>query len=302
MKRVIIFSCLSVSLFADGDYVPLSELSDAKKIEYNFMNKKNIVEPIEAKKNNQIIQQTQQNSEIKEEVQVIKEVKNNDENFLKEFKKENILQDSNKENRVLKSEDRDFSITPKLTYMYLKTDIFGTQRVSAVDEGSAFLPEIALKYKNHTIKADFMESKAYFNNVLLVGSDLETNTKWQKFHYLYGYGNADFGLAYNKFDLDWKVVRYGFTTPQREEFPSLEINFKNDDNKLQALYGGSYGRNDNIEYAYEYYLNLGYRILNKDSLILSAGYKNKTIEFGNDNINEYRYQYKGPTLGLSSSF
>lgn len=290
MKKIIIIFCLAIFLFADSDYIPLSKLSEDKKVEYNFINKTNTIE------------QTQQNNGIKEEIQDFKEVTNNNESLVKEYKKENILQDSTKENKVSKIEDKDFSITPKLTYIYLKTDIFGTQRVSTVDEKSVVLPEISLRYKNYTIKADFMESKAYFNNVLLVGSDLETNTKWYKFYYLYGYRNADFGIAYNKFDLDWKVVKYDVTFPQSEDFPSLEINFKNEDNKLQAQYGGSYGKNSNIEYSYEYYLSLGYKILNNDSLILSAGYKNKTIEFGNDNINEYRYQYKGPTLGLSGSF
>ena len=44
MKKIIIFSCLALFLYAQDDYVPLSKLSNAKKIEYNFVDKKEKVE------------------------------------------------------------------------------------------------------------------------------------------------------------------------------------------------------------------------------------------------------------------
>ena len=62
MKKIVILSCLGVSLFAAGDYIPLSKLSDDEKVGYNFTDKKDIIKPVESKnytsvskKNNEII-------------------------------------------------------------------------------------------------------------------------------------------------------------------------------------------------------------------------------------------------------
>ena len=74
MKKIVILSCLGFSLFAAGDYVPLSELSDDEKVGYNFTDKKDIVTPVESKnytsvskKNNEIIQPVE-NNKIKEKI------------------------------------------------------------------------------------------------------------------------------------------------------------------------------------------------------------------------------------------
>lgn len=313
MKKIFILSCLSLFMFANEDYVPLSNFSDDKKFEYNFIN--NTVIDAQNIKTDSTIQdegyssiKTISEMEEKEitlvdEVKPIKEVKTNNEEVLKDIKKENILKDIKKENKVVNTQDKDFSISPKLTFTYLTTDISGTDTISAVDEKSVLVPEIAFKYKNHILKADFMESKSYFNKVLLIGSDLKTDTKWYKINYLYAYKNADFGLAYNKYSLDWQAVDYGINLKtEKEEFPSLEVNFTNKENQLQAQYGLSYGKNNNIQNSYEYYLNLGYEIIKNDALIVSAGYKNKTIEFENEIKNGYRFEYKGPTLSLGGTF
>lgn len=295
MKKIIILSSLVLSLFSD-DYVPLSNLSDKQKEEYNFINKKS-VEKIDEDSYKKVKDIKILNNQTKEEKQELSKPINNE--FVKEYKKDNILKDERKISQNSFSED--FSITPKLTYSFLKTDIFGTNKVSVVDETNEVIPEISFKYKNHILKADFMDSKAYFYNVLLVGSDLETTTKWKKLYYLYNFENMNLGLAYNKYDLDWKAVKYNIVISDTEEFPTLEFHMKNVDNKLQAEYGLAYGKNENIDYVYEYYINLGYRFLNNDSLILSAGYKDKTLDY-KDYANGYKFQYKGPILSLSGTF
>ncbi|QKF77249.1 hypothetical protein [Arcobacter defluvii] len=303
MKKIIIISSLVLYLFASDDYVPLSNLSQEKKVEYNFINKKteintagnNEYEKIENINKNDNIQTFK--DEIIEEKQELSKPINNE--FVREYKKDNILKD---EKKVSQSNfSKDFSITPKLTYSFLKTDIYGTNKVSVLDETNEVIPEISFKYKNHILKADFMDSKAYFNNVLLIGSDLETTTKWNKLYYLYNFKNANLGIAYNKFDLDWKVIKYNVVLSNTEEFPTLEFHMKNEDDKLQVEYGVSYGKNHNIDYVYEYYVNLGYKLLNNDALILSAGYKNRTLDF-EDDINGYKFQYKGPILTLGATF
>ncbi len=138
MKKIVILSCLGFSLFAAGDYVPLSELSDDEKVGYNFTDKKDIVTPVESKnytsvskKNNEIIQPVE-NNKIKEKIKDVNKVQVNEvntdlaekENIVEEFKKENILQDVSKENKILKADNRDFSITPKISYSFLKSDIY----------------------------------------------------------------------------------------------------------------------------------------------------------------------------------
>lgn len=295
MKKIIILSSLVLSLFSD-DYIPLSNLSDKQKEEYNFINKKS-VEKIDEDSYKKVKDIKILNNQTKEEKQELLKPINNE--FVKEYKKDNILKD---EREVSQSNfNKDFSITPKLTYSYLKTDIYGTNKVSVVDETNEVIPEISFKYKNHILKADFMDSKAYFNNVLMIGSDLETTTKWNKLYYLYNFENANLGLAYNKFDLDWKVVKYNVVLSNTEEFPTLEFHMKNEEDRLQVEYGVSYGKNHNIDYVYEYYVNLGYKLLKNDTLILSAGYKNRTLDF-EDNINGYKFQYKGPILSLGGTF
>ena len=314
MKKIVILSYLGVSLFAAGDYIPLSKLSDDEKVGYNFTDKKDIVTPVESKnytsvskKNNEIIQPVE-NNKIKEKIKDVNKVQVNEvntdlaekENIIEEFKKENILQDVSKENKILKADNRDFSITPKISYSFLKSDIYIADRVSVVEERGVIIPEVAISYKNHTLKAETMSSKAYFEGVLIEGGDLSTDSSWDKLSYLYKYQNVNVGLGYNVYKLknDFIFNEYDVTIngKEKERFASLEVHFKNEENNIQAEYGGSYGKNDNLDYAYEYYLDLGYKIF-KDSLIVSAGYKNRTIE-----IEDVRFQYKGPTLGLSSTF
>lgn len=220
--------------------------------------------------------------------------------FLTDYKKENILKDSKVKNES--SFARDFSITPKFNYAYIKSDFYATDRVSVVDEKAVFIPELSISYKNHTLKVDTLEVKSYFNRVIVGGSDLETVAKWYKLYYLHSFNNLNYGIAYNKFNLDWFAVNYNVRVEDTEEFPSLELHMKNSNDILQVEYGFSYGKNNNLAYSYEYYISVGYKILN-DDLVLSAGYKNKTIEYNFPNrAVDYKYEFEGPMIGLSGTF
>jgi hypothetical protein len=315
MKKTIIFSCLALFLYAQDDYVPLSELSNAKKIEYNFVDKKEKIEvpkiqeykttKVEEKEYESIseIEEVEFKEDIIENVSSSEKIKNIKEEkkvvnkeFVKEYKNDNILQDVKKNNIF----NEDFSITPKLSYSFLKSDVFITDRVSVVEERGVLIPELSLSYKNHTLKAETMSSDAYFEGVLIGGGDFFTDTSWNKVSYLYKYKNANIGLAYNIFELKgnfmFNELGFDFFAEDKEEFPSLEVHMKNEENNIQTEYGVSYGKNNNLDYAYEYYIDLGYKIF-KDNLVVSAGYKNKTIE-----IDGVRFQYKGPILTLGSTF
>lgn len=318
MKKTVVLPFLALSLFASDEYIPVSELSHSKKQEYNFISKTNINEEIETKTYTAVSQESDDvieplekdeiketkvniSENIKEKKEVIPNTKVENKTFVKEYKKENILKDEVKYSD--NSFSKDFSVTPKLTYAYLITDITATERINAEDKESVLIPEITVSYKNHNLKAEGFETKSYFDKVLITGSDLETTVNWYKFYYMYSINKINFGIAYNKFNLDWKNVDFNSTSKDKEEFISLELNMKNSNDILQVEYGVSYGKNNNISYSYEYYLNLGYKLLKNDSLILSAGYRNRTIE--NDFIEEdkeYKAEFEGPTISLTGTF
>lgn len=301
MKKIVILSYLAISLFADGDYIPLSKLSDDKKIEYNFMDaKKNPKEKIKKEEEFHPVKSIE-NSEIKKEIVQEKTEKIQENNtpvnkdFVKEYKKDNILQDEKKYSQ--NSFSKDFSITPKITDTFLTSDIHETEKVHPEDKENVFVPEISIRYKEHTIKAEILDSESRYSNVLVVGSDLVTKVKWFKLYYLYNYENINLGLAYNNYKADFIVVDYNVNYKTYEEFPTLEFSGKNEENQFEVNYGASYGQNNYIDYVYEYYVNLGYKIFRNDIFNINAGYRNRTIDY-----NERKYQYSGPTLSLSSTF
>ena len=301
MKKIVTLFYLAISLFADGDYIPLSKLSDEKKIEYNFMDaKKSPKEIIKKEEEFQPVKQIE-NNEIKKEIVQEKIEKNQENNtainkdFIKEYKKDNILQDEKKYSQNTFS--KDFSIMGKITDTFLTSDIHETEKVHPEDKENVLVPEISVKYKEHTIKAEILDSESRYSNVLVVGSDLVTKVKWFKLYYLYNYENINLGLAYNNYKADFIVVDYNVNYKTHEEFPTLEFSGKNEENKFEVNYGASYGQNNYIDYAYEYYVNLGYKIFRNDIFNINAGYRNRTIDY--DNV---KYQYSGPTLSLSSTF
>lgn len=301
MKKIVILSYLAISLFADGDYIPLSKLSDDKKIEYNFMDaKKNPKEKIKKEEEFHPVKSIE-NSEIKKEIVQEKTEKIQENNtpvnkdFVKEYKKDNILQDEKKYSQ--NSFSKDFSITPKITDTFLTSDIHETEKVHPEDKENVFVPEISIRYKEHTIKAEILDSESRYSNVLVVGSDLVTKVKWFKLYYLYNYENINLGLAYNNYKADFIVVDYNVNYKTYEEFPTLEFSGKNEENQFEVNYGASYGQNNYIDYVYEYYVNLGYKIFRNDIFNINAGYRNRTIDY-----NDRKYQYSGPTLSLSSTF
>lgn len=301
MKKIVTLSYLAISLFADGDYIPLSKLSDDKKIEYNFMDaKKNPKEKIKKEEEFHPVKSIE-NSEIKKEIVQEKTEKIQENNtpvnkdFVKEYKKDNILQDEKKYSQ--NSFSKDFSITPKITDTFLTSDIHETEKVHPEDKENVFVPEISIRYKEHTIKAEILDSESRYSNVLVVGSDLVTKVKWFKLYYLYNYENINLGLAYNNYKADFIVVDYNVNYKTYEEFPTLEFSGKNEENQFEVNYGASYGQNNYIDYVYEYYVNLGYKIFRNDIFNINAGYRNRTIDY-----NDRKYQYSGPTLSFSSTF
>lgn len=301
MKKIIIVSSLTLTLFASDGYVPLSNLSNEQKQEYNFINKNSV---INLDKNNtyEKVENIQKEEEIQTFEEEIEEVKKEpittDKEFVKEYKKQNILKDEKKENSTFFA--KDFSVTPKISYSYLTVDGYYPHKVKPEDRKNIVIPELLIRYKNNILKYEQIRVNTYFEKVIIDDNDFDMKTSWRKLAYLYQYNeNMNFGLAYNFYKSDMNVYYNGFTIPfkEREKFASAEVNFKNQDNNLIAEYGVSYGKNNEIDYSYEYYLTLGYKLLDNDKLIFNAGYKNKTI-----NIDDLKFKYEGPVIGISSTF
>lgn len=297
MKKTIFIAFFTSSLLVANDYLPLSKIEDDKKLEYNFITLDNKViktDEVNTKstvsnKENKIVQEIPNTKKetIKKEIVLEKEVN--------DYKKDNILQ-NRKINTSINSSD--FTITPKVTYSYMTTDNYVSGKVAVVDKKNVVMPELAVSYKKHTLKAETMSVKTYFNSVIIGGNDLEMKNSWSKLSYLYKYQNVNLGLAYNLYKLKGNFIfnNVNYFVKDEQKFPSLELHVKNEEDKMEVNYGLSYGKNSDIDYAYQYYLNLGYKIFN-NNLVLTAGYQNKTIEIGN-----IRFQHKGPAISLGGTF
>ena len=310
MKKAIVFCCLSSFAFANNDYIPLSEMSQSDKIKNNFVKKEskpqkdeaayapvgeiNKVQKVEKIPNIKDIPNIEEIEEIQninvESKNIETNTKTIDKEFVKDFKKDNILQDTKKDSIAFNRSD--FSVTPKISYMHVTL----SDEKEEIGKTHLILPEIAFRYKNHILKADYMGVDIRYNNFLL-GNDLKVDTDWYRIAYLYNYLNANIGIGYNDYRIKGSIL--GFTSQDSAKFPTLEVHFKNTENQLQVEYGGFYGKNDSdVKNAYEYYLSLGYKVFNNDNLIVNAGYKNRTIESDEGD----KYEYKGPILGISSTF
>lgn len=297
MKKLSLLTILSIALFANDDYIPLNNFTSEQKENYNFIKKKDIENdyvspkaseytPVNEYKKPVIVQENNQNEQILQKQNVAE--KKIDKKIINDYQKENILKDNkNKSTRVF---GEDFSITPKVSYMNVRTNFEGTK----LDTSHEVVPEISFKYKNHTVKADYFNSSAEGESPLYTFKKLDT--KWTRLAYLYGYYNANLGLAYN-------YVRSKLPNSKlSESFATLELHFENSVDNLVVNYGGFYGKNDHyIKNAYEYYLTLGYRPFSNDNLTLSLGYKNRALEV-KENNETYKLDFKGPIVGISSTF
>jgi len=287
MIRGLLLVSMGMSLFASSDYMPLSKFSKEKKAEYNFIKVENNTD-----EKIQDIKPISQDIINTEDINVVE-----NKQIITEYKKENILNTDIKNNQD--TFNKDFSITPRLTYSYMQVNGYHSGKVDLKDEDNVVIPEISIEYKNNIVKVEGFSTKTFYDNVIIGGEDLYTKASLYKLSYLYKYQNAKFGLAYNRYKIKWNYLYSGFYFygDDKQDFPSAELHLNNADENLKIEYGLSYGRNSDVKYAYEYYINLGYKIFKNDDLIIQAGYKNRTID--NDGS---KFEFKGPTLTLSSTF
>ena len=312
MKKAILFCILAIVLNASDDYIPLSKISDDKKLEYNFVTLDNtiieakdldtkaitddgyssipVVEEIKykapeikkTKENKQII-----NNEIKQKVLIEKiepeTIKQNvilkDEINISNIKKEQILVNTKDDETQSNSK---FKFSAQITYSPITTTISGSG-ISLSNKTNGFVPEIQLQKGNHKAVAEYFKVENDF-----LGANVETTI--YKLGYRYVYENANVGV-----DANYAVFDDG--TSDEEFYPSLEIDFSHNIDNIELSYGAGIGKNNNIDYAYDYFFNAGIKPYALSEASLVAGYKNRTIK-----DNDSKLEFKGPYIGVKSSF
>lgn len=272
MKKLLLFTITPFICFAQmDDYMPLSKFSNEKKIEYNFVEKKQKqkkVKPLIKKEKNE---QKVLLSPMKKEVEVIKVRKNilND-----EVKQEDILEEKN-------SITIDNTIV-EVRFEYSPIDIDISNATTSLSENAnAFSP--ILSYQNNKNKFTF----EFFM------TDKKFETKLYKLNYKRIFDNLQLGVGLNRYELTANSQK------AKENYFDIQANYRNEIQAINNLWfdvEGSIGTGDKID-ALEYKFTLGYQNnqFKESSYIL--GYKGK--EFESDGID---MSYKGPFIGIQTQF
>ncbi len=286
MKKLVLVAITPFICFAQmDDYLPLSEFSDDKKIEYNFTDKqkkqelkkeeptvkvitkeeKTVVKPVSEYKE-EIVQ-----TPIKQEVEVIEVRKSilND-----EVKQEDVL-----ENKSSFSIDNNI-IEVKFEYSPIDIDI-SSSTGSLSENSNAFSPIISVQNNKDKFSFEFFMT------------DKEFETKVYKLNYKRIFDKFKVGVGLNRYEISANSLK------ARENYLSIQGNFTSKISNINNLWfdvEGSVGKGDNID-ALEYKITLGYQNdeFKESSYIL--GYKGK--EFESEGVD---LSYKGPFIGVKTLF
>ena len=275
MKKLVLVAITPFICFAQmDDYLPLSEFSDDKKIEYNFTEKqkkqelkkkKTVVEPVSEYKE-EIVQ-----TPVKQEVEVIEVRKSilND-----EVKQEDVL-----ENKSSFSIDNNI-IEVKFEYSPIDIDI-SSSAGSLSENANAFSPIISVQNNNDKFSFEFFMT------------DKKFETKVYKLNYKRIFDKFKIGAGLNRYEISANSLK------ARENYLSIQGNYTSNISNINNLWfdvEGSLGKGDNID-ALEYKFTLGYQNdeFKESSYIL--GYKGK--EFESDGVD---LSYKGPFIGVKTLF
>lgn len=269
MFRSLLLLSIGATLYANSDYVPFSKFTQSEQIEHNFKK----VEVNNTK-----------NIEIAKPIvpRVTKKVKTND------VVKEKILH-TNK-NQIKKQKHtkktvykQDILYSARLTYSPLTAN-YSSSLLDTSDTSNSVEPSGSVSFGNHKIEANYFKSENEF-------SSNKAETTWYKLAYKYNYENVNIGFGANHVSIDRN------NNDIKETFPSLEIDFKNSSGLLDLEYGASLGKNKNIDYSYEYFINLNIKPYENSNLALVLGYKNRTIEKDNEKI-----EFTTPLIGINTVF
>jgi len=260
MIRGFLLLSIGAILYAGSEYVPLSEFSENQQIEHNFKK----VEII----NNKKIEQVKQIKKI-------------------EIKKPIVIQTKQEKEKVVQRTmyKQDILYSARLTYSPLSAE-YSNSTISDSSKSNSIEPSGSVSFGKHKIEASYFNSENNFNS-----SNVETTL--YKLAYKHKYKNVNIGLAANHLLID------SDTNKEKETFPSLEVDFKNSSEFIDLEYGASIGKNDSVDYSYEYFFNVNVKpsVNSDESLVI--GYKNRTIQLKE---NDEKLEFTGPFIGINTKF
>ena len=121
---------------------------------------------------------------------------------------------------------------------------------------------------------------------------IDTKLQWFKLGYRYNIDDLSIGA-----DMNYVTLDVNETEDYNELYPSLELEFNHDIENIELSYGAGYGKNNNIDYSYDYFLSAGIKPYALSEASLVAGYKNRTIK-----DSDTKLEFSGPFIGVNSTF
>lgn len=300
MVKILFIPLLVISLFANDEYLPLSEISKNKKIEYNFITNNKIenryndyksVDIMSKKKfTNRKAYKKITNERKKPRVYKQKIVKRDIE------KKNLILQDTKNEmdyknDFATNINGKNISVIAQLTYESVSSKLDNKK----FDSSNTYLPKLYVNINEHTIIGEYFKNSNSINfndiDVLIYTLGYRYNMQINKKF------KISLGLDQEYLNLDNSNDKSDYS----EYFPNLAFDL--DYNILDIFnlsYGNSIGANGgDIKYAYKYYLNIETSPnLFNNRIAFMTGYKHRTIKFKETN----KLELFGPYVGLKVFF
>lgn len=300
MKKSILLTFLATSLFANGDYLPLSKITEKQKLEYNFITLDNNIQAQEVNTKSTI-----QKDEIVPEKEIPQKISNDlntnkiikkDELILKdevkiEPKKAILVENTNyvKEEELNLDEKETTTFTAQVAFSPITSEISGSG-ISLSDDSNTFIPQVEIGIDKHKIVAEYFQIKNSFS-----GTSFDSTIA--KLGYRYAFDNLNIGgdVNYSKLELTLQ----GNDIYQEEVYPSFEMDFNQNIENIQLTYGAGLGRGDDIKYYLNYFINAGIKPYALSDASFVVGYKARTLKYDEENI---KVDFKGPYIGVKSSF
>lgn len=300
MKKTVFLILSTSSIFANNNgYVPLSQFSEKEKIEYNF---KSLNVPV--KEENDSYQKVEREKEVTQSINKslnINTVKKDEETVLEKNEQKEIIVDSNDKEIVIKriepikllvkeekttyntpilskSNIDDIEVDLRFEYSPVNAKYSLTNSSSINKSSDSFSPIVSLKNGNNILEFDYFMT------------DKVLETTWYKFKYKRKYNDIKVGLGINRYEISIDSAKAS------EDYLSFEIEQTKKMDKLYFNYGGSLGKNSDVD-AYEYFFSVGLKnseIFNSSYLL---GFKSKTIK-----DNDIKITYSGPFIGVNTTF
>lgn len=290
MIRSFLLLSIGAALYASSDYIPFSKFSQNEQIEYNFKkaeinNSERIDEVRQIKKVPIRNYKKPTATNITRKIEIRKPIEQESKKAT-ELTETKVIEKKQKEKTLKKTRyKQDILYSARLTYSPLTAD-YSSSITSDSNKSNSIEPSGSVSFGDHKIEASYFKSENDF-------SSTNVETTWYKLAYKHKYKNANIGVGANHLVVDASA------NEKKETFPSLEIDFKNTSELMDFEYGASVGKNDNIDYAYEYFFNVNIKPSSSSDESLVIGYKNRTVQLEQ---NEEKLEFTGPFVGINTKF